>query len=45
MQLLLKAGADVHARTRGGRSALHYAASKGHLRVAKVLIEAGTNTP
>jgi Ankyrin repeats (many copies) len=41
VQLLLEAGADVNARTKGGRSALHYAASKGHIRVAKILIEAG----
>lgn len=44
VQFLLKAGADVNARTKGGRSALHYVASKGHARVAKVLIEAGINS-
>ena len=45
VQLLLKGGADVNARTKGGRSALHYTASKGHIRVAKVLIEAGSTSP
>ena len=41
VQILLGHGADVSARTKGGRSALHYAASKGHVRVAQVLSEAG----
>jgi hypothetical protein len=41
VQCLLQAGADVNARTKMGRNALHYAASKGHARVTMVLIEAG----
>lgn len=44
VQLLLGAGADACAVNNTLRSALHYAASKGHVRVAQILIEAGTST-
>ena len=36
-------GADVHARDRLGRLPLHYAASKGHLQTAKILMKAGAD--
>src|SRR5206468_1367278 len=35
---LLKSGADVHGRALGGLTALHLAASKGHLELAEVLL-------
>lgn len=41
VQLLLGSGADARAVNNTGRSALHYAASKGHVRVSQILIEAG----
>lgn len=45
VQLLLGAGADACAVNSTKRSALHYAASKGHVRVAQILIEAGMPSP
>jgi len=32
------AGADVNLKNDGGRTALHYAASKGWLKIAEILI-------
>ena len=32
------AGADVNLKNGGGRTALHYAASKGWLKIAEILI-------
>jgi 26S proteasome non-ATPase regulatory subunit 10 len=36
-------GADVNLVTDGGRTALHYAASKGRLNIAEKLIANGAN--
>lgn len=40
---LLAAGATPDTANSGGRTALHYAASKGHLGVAKALLQAGAD--
>ena len=42
-ELLLRRGADVHAKTNWGSSALHYAAKSGHLRICEVLLAAGAD--
>lgn len=34
-------GADVNAKNNGGRTALHYAASKGWLEIAQLLLTHG----
>jgi hypothetical protein len=34
-------GADVAAANKGGRVALHYAASKGHVAIADLLLKRG----
>lgn len=34
-------GADVNLKNSGGRTALHYAASKGWLKIAEILISQG----
>lgn len=34
-------GADVNLKNNGGRTALHYAASKGRLKIAEALISHG----
>ncbi|GJP37363.1 hypothetical protein CLOM_g21776 [Closterium sp. NIES-68] len=38
VDVLLKAGADAMAVNRGGRAALHYAASKGHVAIVHSLL-------
>ena len=38
----IQAGADVNLANDGGRIALHYAASKGWLKVAEILISHGS---
>ena len=42
-QALLDAGADVNARERSGRTALHAAAAKGYSDVVKLLVERGAD--
>ncbi len=39
IDMLEKAGADIHATSRMGETILHYAAHRGHLDVVKYLIE------
>jgi ankyrin repeat protein len=39
VRLLLDNGADIHARDNSGNHPLHFAASRGHLEVARVLLE------
>jgi hypothetical protein len=41
VQQLLREGADVHERTSGGKTALHYAAQSKNVAVVKALIQAG----
>lgn len=41
VRTLLDAGADVHAVNSTKRTALHYAASKGHEDVIRLLVQAG----
>ncbi|KAI8025638.1 Adenylosuccinate lyase [Camellia lanceoleosa] len=36
-------GADVNLKNNGGRTALHYAASKGWLKIAEILLSHGAN--
>ena len=43
MELLLKNGANVHAKDRGGLVPLHNACSYGHFVVAEMLLRAGAN--
>jgi hypothetical protein len=40
---LLKAGVDVNAKPKSGRTAFMYAAGRGHLDVAKLLLDAGAD--
>ena len=42
---LMSLGSDKQARARHGLSALHLAASNGHLETAKYLIEEGPTYP
>lgn len=42
--LLLDHGADINAAGRNGKTALHYAATAGHLRVMTVLLDRGADT-
>src|SRR5262249_10550026 len=44
LQLLLDYGADVNGVSKIGKTALHYAATAGHLRVITLLLEHGANT-
>lgn len=37
----LSAGADVNQKNDGGRTALHYAASKGRFKIAELLLSHG----
>jgi 26S proteasome non-ATPase regulatory subunit 10 len=41
VRCLIAAGANPNLTNNGGRTALHYAASKGHLRIAQMLLEEG----
>lgn len=41
MVSVLCSGADVNAKNNGGRAALHYAASKGWLNIAQLLLTHG----
>ncbi|MGI9628832.1 MAG: ankyrin repeat domain-containing protein [Longimicrobiales bacterium] len=41
--VLLRSGADVNAAQGDGMTALHWAASRGDLRLARMLIQAGAN--
>ncbi len=41
--LLLQLGADVNATHENGKTALHYAATAGHLKAVSVLLEHGAN--
>ena len=43
VQLLLEHGASVNAISPQGRTALHYAAQAGYLRVSKLLIDQGAS--
>lgn len=43
VEYLLKNGADVHAKDKGGLVPLHNACSYGHLEVAELLIKRGAN--
>ncbi|KAI5474195.1 26S proteasome non-ATPase regulatory subunit 10, partial [Pseudohyphozyma bogoriensis] len=43
VQLLVGAGADVNAVNAKGMTALHYAASKGHVSVGRLLISKGAD--
>jgi len=36
-------GADVNIKNNGGRTALHYAASKGRMKIAEILIAHNAN--
>jgi len=42
-ELLIKKGADIHAKTTYGHNALYFAASSGLLELVKRLIEEGVN--
>lgn len=41
--MLLAAGADVHAATRSGDTALHWAAFSGNVEIARLILEHGAN--
>lgn len=43
VRYLLEAGADVHAQTQTGDTALTYACENGHTDVADLLIQYGAN--
>ncbi|VDO05956.1 unnamed protein product [Rodentolepis nana] len=43
VEVLLKFGADVHAKDKGGLVPLHNACSYGHAKVAELLIQHGAN--
>ncbi|VDK22061.1 unnamed protein product, partial [Taenia asiatica] len=43
VEMLLKFGADVHAKDKGGLVPLHNACSYGHAKVAELLIQHGAN--
>lgn len=43
LELLVRAGVDLHAVDSNGDTALHTAGAKGHLEVAKLLIEKGAD--
>uniref|UniRef100_A0A5K3ET97 Poly [ADP-ribose] polymerase n=2 Tax=Mesocestoides corti TaxID=53468 RepID=A0A5K3ET97_MESCO len=43
VEVLLKFGADVHAKDKGGLVPLHNACSYGHAKVAELLIQNGAN--
>lgn len=43
VNLLLQGGADVHATTRSGDTALHWAAYDGNPTITLLLLEAGAN--
>ncbi len=43
VDLLLSKGADVNARRRDGMTALHSAAYRGHVRVIRLLLDAGAD--
>lgn len=40
---LMWTGADVNLKNNGGRTPLHYAASKGWVKIAEMLISHGAN--
>ena len=44
LELLLKGGADLNARTKWGDNALHYAARRGSAEVMRFLIAKGIET-
>eukprot|EP00035_Acanthoeca_spectabilis_P007311 m.135187 g.135187 ORF g.135187 m.135187 type:complete len:1052 (-) comp13897_c0_seq1:323-3478(-) len=43
VKILVNANANVHGRTKEGRTALHHAAYNGHLETVKILIAAGSS--
>lgn len=43
VERLLKGGTDVNTRTHGSMTPLHIAARKGHIKVARLLIDNGAN--
>lgn len=44
VEVLIKHGADVHAKDKGGLVPLHNACSYGHYDVAELLVKVGLNT-
>ena len=43
MSRCLELGADIQARDKHGKTSLHYAAEQGHLAIAKLPVEGGTD--
>mmetsp|Transcript_38881 Transcript_38881/g.91010 ORF Transcript_38881/g.91010 Transcript_38881/m.91010 type:complete len:80 (+) Transcript_38881:90-329(+) len=42
-QMLVGAGANVHAADKNGNTPLHWSAEKGDLEVSQILVRAGAN--